>query len=74
MRLVLATSSAKALSRKTTVRLAGRGQFLVPGHDAQRQRFDLGGGDLRGEADEQRAGADAVDGLAGDGLLSRWAR
>ena len=46
----------------------------MPGDDAQRQWLDLVAADLRSQADEQRAGADAVDGLAGDGLLSRWAR
>ena len=69
VRLVLATSSAKALSRNTTVRFARRGQFLVPCDDAQRQRLHFGGGDLLGQADEQGARADAVDCLAGNALL-----
>src|SRR5260370_34181408 len=75
VRLVLARSSAKALSRKTiVVSPACRSQLPVPGHDAQRQRLHLGGGDLRGEADEKRACADAVDGLAGDGPVLDWHR
>ena len=49
--------------------LARWGQRLVPVHDAEGQRLDFLSGDLRGEADEQRAGADAVDGLASEGLL-----
>ena len=46
-----------------------RSQCLVPLDDAEGQRLDFLAGDLRGEADEEGARADAVDGLAGNGLL-----
>ena len=45
------------------VRIARGGELHVPCNNAERQRFNLGGGDLRCEADEQRASADAVDSL-----------
>ena len=65
-RLVLATSSAKALSRKTQVVSPGRGEFLVPLDDALRQRLHLAALDLLGEAGDQDAAADGVHVLAGD--------
>ena len=40
------------------MRLAGRGQCLVPLHDTLRQRLHLARGDLLGEAGEQHAAAD----------------
>jgi hypothetical protein len=46
---------------------AGAWDF-VPGRDAEGERLDFLGGDGFGQAHQQRARADAVDLLAGDGV------
>ena len=69
VRLVLATSSAKALSRKTTVVSPAGASSLCQLDDAERERLHVGRS--RSARRDRRAGpaADAVDGLAGDRLL-----
>ena len=53
--LVFATSSSKALSRKTIgVSPAGR-ELLVPGDDPVRERLDVAARDFRGETGDQDA-------------------
>ena len=67
MRLVLATSSAKALSRKTTVSRR-RAQLLMPGDDAESQGSTSSRVILGARQTKQRPSSDAVDRLAGDRL------
>lgn len=59
----------KGAVTKDHLRFAHRGQLLVPGDDAERQRLHLGAADLGGKADQQSAGAYAVNGLVGEDLL-----
>ena len=47
---------------------------FVPRSDAKGERLDLFGSDAFGQAHKQRASADVVDFLAGDGAAFRWAR
>ncbi len=53
----------------------GRGEFLLPRHDAVRQRFHVSGGDFGRQTNNQRSGTDAVNRLACDlPLLDRYAQ
>jgi hypothetical protein len=54
------------------LRLHGRRQFREPGGDAQGVWFNLRAGGLRGQAHQQHARADAMDGLACNDPLLDW--
>ena len=49
---------------------ARRGQLLVPLHDTERQWLHLGGGDLRGEANEESARAESHQRMNGAGAVA----
>ena len=71
-RLVLATSSSKALSRKTTVVSARGFELLVPLGNTEGQRLDFFPNDLLVKANDQCSGTNGAHGLARDGPGLDW--